>query len=150
LCCNDDLRFEESPDAKKLAVCQPVPAPARFEGKVLQQIGIEVNSRRLRMKVFAICCAASLCLIVVSGALGADAEAGRRLAQLRCAACHIVVPNQRDEVADAPPFAVIGRKFGFNLDSLVFALVGPHAKMNFGLTKPEANDVAAYIATLAR
>jgi hypothetical protein len=34
-------------------------------------------------------------------------------------------------------------------DALVFALVGPHAKMNFSLRRPEAEDVAAYIATLA-
>ena len=102
------------------------------------------------MKIFVVCCAASLSL-VVSAALGADAEAGRRLAEIRCAACHIVAPSPRDEVvADAPPFVVIGRKFGFNSDALVFALVGPHAKMNFGLSRPEANDVAAYIGTLAR
>jgi mono/diheme cytochrome c family protein len=102
------------------------------------------------MKAFEICCAVSLCLIVVSGACGGDANAGRRLAQLRCAACHIVGQNGHGEVADAPPFPMIGRKFGFNYDSLVFALIGPHAKMNFGLTKPEANDVAAYITTLKR
>ena len=102
------------------------------------------------MKIFVVCCAASVSL-VVSAALGADAEAGRRLAEIRCAACHIVAPSPRDEVvADAPPFVVIGRKFGFNSDALVFALVGPHAKMNFGLSRPEANDVAAYIGTLAR
>src|SRR5215468_6833370 len=99
------------------------------------------------MKAYTPFCAASVCL-VVSSALGADAEAGRRLAQLRCVACHIVTPTPRDEIADAPPFAVIGRKFGFNSDALVFALVGPHAKMNFGLTRPEADNVAAYIATL--
>jgi mono/diheme cytochrome c family protein len=102
------------------------------------------------MKIFVVCCAASVSL-VVSAALGADAEAGRRLAEIRCAACHIVAPSPRDEVvADAPPSVVIGRKFGFNSDALVFALVGPHAKMNFGLSRPEANDVAAYIGTLAR
>ena len=102
------------------------------------------------MKGFAICCGAILYLAVVYGARGADADAGRRLAQLRCAACHIVARNERDEVADAPPFAVIGRKFGFNYDSIVFALMGPHAKMNFGLMRPEASNVAAYIITLAR
>ncbi len=101
------------------------------------------------MKMFVVCCVAGLPL-VLSSAFGADAEAGRRLAQLRCAACHIVAPNQREEVADAPPFAIIGRKFGFNSDDLIFALIGPHAKMNFGLTRPDADDVAAYIATLAR
>jgi len=102
------------------------------------------------MKVLAICCAASFYVIGVSGARGADAEAGRRLAQLRCAVCHIVAQNLRDEVADAPPFAIIGRKFGFDYDSLVSALMEPHAKMNFRVTRPEANDVAAYITTLAR
>jgi mono/diheme cytochrome c family protein len=102
------------------------------------------------MKMLVVCCAASLSL-EASAALGADIEAGRRLAEIRCAACHIVAPSPRDEVvADAPPFVVIGRKFGFNSDALVFALVGPHAKMNFGLSRPEANDVAAYIGTLAR
>jgi mono/diheme cytochrome c family protein len=102
------------------------------------------------MKVLATCCAASVCLVVASGARAADADAGRRLAQLRCAACHIVAQNLRDEVADAPPFVIIGRKFGFSYDSLVSALIGPHAKMNFSVTRPEANDIAAYITTLAR
>src|SRR5215468_7938146 len=100
------------------------------------------------MNVLAICCTASVYLVVASGARGADAE--RRLAQLRCTACHIVAQNQRDEIADAPPFAIIGRKFGFNYDSLVSALMEPHAKMNFRVTRPEANDIAAYITTLAR
>jgi len=102
------------------------------------------------MNVLAICCTASVYLVVASGARGADADAGRRLAQLRCTACHIVAQNQRDEIADAPPFAIIGRKFGFNYDSLVSALMEPHAKMNFRVTGPEANDIAAYITTLAR
>jgi mono/diheme cytochrome c family protein len=93
---------------------------------------------------------AGIHLVVISGAHGVDADAGRRLAQLRCAACHIVVQNQRDDIADAPPFAIIGRRFGFNYDSLVSALIGPHAKMNFRVTRPEANDIAAYIVTLAR
>jgi hypothetical protein len=33
---------------------------------------------------------------------------------------------------------------------LVFNLVGPHRKMNFALSRPEANDIAAYIQSLAR
>ncbi len=101
------------------------------------------------MKVFTICCA-SLYFIVVPGARGADADAGRRLAQLRCAACHIVDRSQRNEIADAPPFAVIGRKFSFNSDSLVVALMGPHAKMNFSLSGRDADDIAAYIVALTK
>jgi mono/diheme cytochrome c family protein len=102
------------------------------------------------MKTFAICCA-GLYLVVASGAHGADAEAGKLLAQLRCAACHnIAAQSQRDEVAEAPPFVVIGRKFEFNTASLISALMGPHAKMNFSLTRREADDIAAYIVTLAK
>jgi mono/diheme cytochrome c family protein len=86
---------------------------------------------------------------IASAAYGGDAQRGKRLAEIRCAVCHIVEPNQRDEVAEAPPFMAIGAKFGFSPDDLVFALVGPHAKMNFSLNRREADDVAAYISTLA-
>jgi mono/diheme cytochrome c family protein len=101
------------------------------------------------MKTFAIWCA-GLSLAAATGAQGADAEAGKRLAQLRCAACHIVDQSQRNEVADAPPFVAVGRKFDFDYDALVLALMGPHRKMNFSLRKSDADDVAAYIVTLAR
>ncbi|HLK82448.1 MAG TPA: cytochrome c [Xanthobacteraceae bacterium] len=97
--------------------------------------------------------AAACCLALIgatSAAFGGDVERGKRLAQLRCAACHIIGPGPQNEVAESPPFEVIGRKWSFNADALVFALVGPHRKMNFGLTRPEADDVAAYIATLAK
>ena len=87
---------------------------------------------------------------MASAALGGDAEAGRRLAQQRCAVCHIVEPNQPDEVADAPPFVVIGRRFGDDQDMLVFNLMGPHAKMNFALGRRAATDVAEYIRTLLK
>jgi len=45
---------------------------------------------------------------------------------------------------------MIGRKFDFNSDSLIVALMGPHAKMNFSLRGRDADDIAAYIVTLAR
>lgn len=103
------------------------------------------------MGCFGKAAASVLALVVAtSAAFGGDVERGKRLAQLRCAACHIIGPGPRSEVADAPPFEVIGRKWSFNADALVFALVGPHRKMNFGLTRPEADDVGAYIATLAK
>jgi hypothetical protein len=102
------------------------------------------------MKRVAIGCCLGLSL-VASGGHAADVESGKRLAQQRCAACHIVTADPRnDVVADAPPFLAIGRKYGFDSEALVFNLVGPHAKMNFALTRPEANDVAAYIQSLAR
>ncbi len=83
-------------------------------------------------------------------ALAGDVERGKNIAQDRCAACHIVGRGLRGIVADAPPFEVIGRKYGFNQDNLVSALVNPHAKMNFAVRGREADDVAAYIAALVR
>ena len=82
--------------------------------------------------------------------LAADADAGRAIAQRRCTPCHIIAPHQRNEVALAPPFDVIGRKNGFDAGTLVFSLLEPHPKMNFVLTRQEADDVAAYISTLAK
>jgi mono/diheme cytochrome c family protein len=101
------------------------------------------------MKAFALC-GAGLYLAAAYSAHAADAEAGKLLAQQRCAACHIVAPDGRNEVADAPPFVVIGRKFGFDYDSIVIALIGPHRKMNFSLRRRDAEDIAAYIGTLAQ
>jgi mono/diheme cytochrome c family protein len=101
------------------------------------------------MKVFPICCA-SLYFIAVPIAHGADADAGRRLAHQRCAACHIVDHSPRNEIADAPPFPLIGRKFDFNAESIIAALAGPHPKMNFSVRGRDADDIAAYILTLAR
>jgi mono/diheme cytochrome c family protein len=90
-------------------------------------------------------------MMLTAQADAADAGNGERIAQSRCAACHVVVaPNQQRTVADAPPFEAIARKFDFNADMLVFHLLEPHPKMNFALTRPEANDVAAYMGTLER
>jgi len=90
-------------------------------------------------------------LLATAGAAAADIEAGRRLAQQKCATCHIVTGSPRNDlVAEAPPFLAIGRKYGFDAEMIALNLVGPHAKMNFALSRPEANDVAAYIQSLAR
>jgi mono/diheme cytochrome c family protein len=139
---------------------QPAAPTARFRplllmklnvsGHKARQIGLDQFGGGRKMKPFMVCCMASLFLAAATDARGADADAGRRLAQLRCVACHIVGQNHGDEVADAPPFVVIGQKFGFNHDSLIVALMGPHAKMNFSLGRRDADDIAAYIITLTR
>jgi mono/diheme cytochrome c family protein len=86
--------------------------------------------------------------MIHSSALGADAEAGKRLARQRCAVCHIVEPNQRHEVAKAPPFDAISRKFGANSHMLVFDMIGPHSKTHLRLRHRDAVNVAEYIRTL--
>jgi cytochrome c len=81
-------------------------------------------------------------------ARAADAGRGQRLAESQCASCHSVAPPGRREVADAPPFAVIARKYGFDAGAIAQAISGPHPKMNFSPQADEAADIAAYIATL--
>jgi hypothetical protein len=69
---------------------------------------------------------------------------------MRCVPCHVVVPDQRKEVADAPPFEAIARKLDTGPDVLAFLLLHPHPRMNVMITRREAEDLAAYISTLAR
>jgi mono/diheme cytochrome c family protein len=99
---------------------------------------------------------ASILLVVFALALlspiafAADADAGKRLAQARCAPCHSLEADQHRQIADAPPFELIARKFGDNPDILAFALLDPHPRMNVTLTRRETQDIAAYISTLAK
>jgi mono/diheme cytochrome c family protein len=88
--------------------------------------------------------------IFVAPALAADADNGKRIAESRCVTCHTVAPTSRRDVADAPPFDVIARKFQVEPQMLAFAILDPHPRMNVALTRREAEDIAAYINTLAR
>jgi len=53
-------------------------------------------------------------------------------------------------VADAPPFDLIARKFALDPGALAFSMLNPHPRMNVTLTRREAEDIAAYINTLAK
>ena len=99
------------------------------------------------MHLFRLCL---LLQIFVAPAVAADADHGRRLAEARCVTCHAVAPSPRREVAAAPPFDMIARKFEVQPETLAFAILDPHPRMNVVLTRREAQDIAAYINTLAR
>jgi hypothetical protein len=105
---------------------------------------MEVVVRLLRF------CSMLLTLLAASGALAADADNGKPLAETRCATCHIVSPSERRVVTDAPPFEAIARKYAANPDTLAFSIVNPHPRMNVTLTRREAQDVAACINALAK
>jgi mono/diheme cytochrome c family protein len=97
----------------------------------------------------------SLCLLfpellLASASFAAEAENGKRLAQAHCASCHALDSNQGRQVADAPPFELIAQRFGDNPEILAFSLLDPHPRMNVTLTRREAQDIAAYINTLAK
>ena len=89
-------------------------------------------------------------ILAASAALAADADNGKRLAETRCVTCHIVSPSPRRDVTDAPPFELIARKFASSPETLAFAMLDPHPRMNVMLTRREAQDIAAYINTLAK
>jgi mono/diheme cytochrome c family protein len=88
-------------------------------------------------------------VLIATAAIAGDAETGRQLAQSRCAVCHAIGRWQGEVFADAPPFQVIARKFPAGGGDLIVALRGPHQKMNFRPSQGEADDIAAYIHSLA-
>ena len=84
-------------------------------------------------------------------AIAADASNGVRVAEARCVTCHAVGPlGLGRDVADAPPFEAIATKFAAQPKSLAFAIRDPHPRMNITVTPREAEDIAAYINTLAK
>jgi len=84
-----------------------------------------------------------------SSALGADADHGADLARRWCASCHVVANGQTQASADVPSFVSIARRPDFSPERLAFFLLDPHPKMpNFPLSRTEAGDIAAYIASL--
>jgi mono/diheme cytochrome c family protein len=96
-------------------------------------------------------------LVLVAATLGsgaanaADPDHGRTLVRRWCATCHVVAANQQRPTGEAPPFASIARRPDFNATRLTNFLLDPHPKMpDMSLTRTEAADIVAYIATLAR
>lgn len=84
-----------------------------------------------------------------SAALAADANHGADLAKRWCASCHVVAAGQTQASADVPSFASVARRPDFSPERLAFFLLDPHPKMpNFPLSRIEAGDIAAYIASL--
>ncbi len=79
----------------------------------------------------------------------ADPANGLRIAERWCAACHVVSPDQRQASTEAMPFREMARRPGFDAAKLVFFLLHPHPVMpDLSLTRGDAEDLAAYIATL--
>jgi mono/diheme cytochrome c family protein len=86
----------------------------------------------------------------MDAAWAADVANGEQLARQWCASCHVVTADQKQASTDAPAFSTIARMSGFNRDKLATFLLDPHPKMpNMSLTRTEAADLAAYIASLA-
>ena len=89
--------------------------------------------------------------IIAQPVLAADAFNGEKLARRWCEPCHVVAADQRGVTGEAPPFASIAARPGFDAARIAMFLLDPHPKMpDMSLTRNEAADLASYIATLAR
>ena len=88
-------------------------------------------------------------LSLPGAAFAADAAKGGELARRWCAVCHLVAPDQERVPTVAPPFGTIGKRPNFDVKALAQSMLAPHPRMpDRGLSREEAEDIAAYIATL--
>ncbi len=112
--------------------------------------GLQMKIQTQRLRLWLAACVLLATQFDEQGAAAADVENGKRIAQMRCAPCHIVRPNQRKEIADSPPFEDIGRLNGFNAEALAYLILAPHPRMNLTFSREEVDDLAAYIASLRK
>jgi mono/diheme cytochrome c family protein len=92
-----------------------------------------------------------LAAAAIQPALAADTYNGEQIARRWCAPCHVVASDQRQVTGEAPPFATIARQPNFDPARLAPFLLDPHPKMpDMSLTRVEAANLAAYIATLGK
>jgi mono/diheme cytochrome c family protein len=90
-------------------------------------------------------------LVMTEDAGAADAYNGGQIARRWCEPCHVVAGDQQGTTGEAPPFASIAKRPGFDTGQLAMFLLDPHPKMpDMSLTRIEAGDLAAYIASLGK
>jgi mono/diheme cytochrome c family protein len=105
-----------------------------------------VDVRHVSAFAFTLLAAGSTC-----AAAPADPAHGEQLAKRWCAACHVVAADQTQGADNVPAFASISKMPGFSAEHIAQFLMDPHPKMpDMQLTRDEAKDLGAYIATLAR
>lgn len=94
---------------------------------------------------------ALLAALASKPAIAADAEHGEQLAKRWCASCHVVAADQTRASDSVPAFASIAKMPGFSADKISTFLMDPHPKMpDMQLSRDEAKDLGAYIASLAQ
>jgi mono/diheme cytochrome c family protein len=83
----------------------------------------------------------------------ADAAAGQRLAEQRCASCHAVGPTGASPRRNAPPFRDLHRRYPVDqlAESLAEGIVTGHPDMPaFTFDRQEIEDFLAYLRSLER
>jgi mono/diheme cytochrome c family protein len=100
----------------------------------------------MRVKILELLSLAAAAALPLA-AQAADANHGEAIAKRWCAACHIVSSEQTHGSTQAPPFSAVAKTPRFDANRLAFFLLEPHPKMpDMGLSRNDANDLAAYIA----
>jgi hypothetical protein len=139
--------------------CDPVNPPLLGMRKVVSEDAVRRpprtpmhrihDNRSSSMRIYHV--AIFVVTLIGSAAMAADPDHGSQLAKRWCATCHLVDSDQKQASADVLPFATIARKPDFSPEKLAFFLLDPHPKMpNFPLSRAEAADIAAYIASLRK
>ena len=94
---------------------------------------------------------ALLAAVSAAAAAPADLDQGEKLARRWCAACPIVAADQGRGADNVPAFASIARMPDFSAEKIAQFLMDPHPKMpDMQLSRAEAADLGAYIASMAR
>lgn len=100
----------------------------------------------LNLNLFGCCLTIA---IIAQPVLAADPLNGERLARRWCEPCHVVAADQREVTGEAPPFASIATRSGFDAARIAMFLLDPHPKMpDMSLTRNETADLGSYIAKL--
>ena len=81
-----------------------------------------------------------------------DPAAGRRVAEVWCANCHVIGPGASGPASDVvPSFPSVAQRASTTDMSLRVFLRTPHANMpDFQLSRAELDDIVAYILSLKR
>ena len=95
--------------------------------------------------------AAAIAVAAFVAPAAADVRQGETLAKRWCASCHIVASDQARGSADVPTFASIAKRPDFTPAMAANFLRESHPKMpDMALSRAETDDIAAYIASLAK
>jgi mono/diheme cytochrome c family protein len=122
-------------------------------GQFAQACNVEFRRKVCPMRCAELRCFAGVVAVIVSiagrPADAADAARGEALARQWCVSCHSIDARVR---ADSPPdFASVARRPETSESSLRAWLAVPHPNMpNFELSRADAEDLVAYIRSLAQ
>jgi len=90
-------------------------------------------------------------LQVAQKAAAGDAIRGQELAAIWCRSCHLPGENRPASFVVAPPLEEVAQRSSVDAKHVAQLLLSPHPAMpDRGLSRDEADDIAAYLLSLRR